>query len=70
MPSNANNIVNPYGAGNVRLDSTPYTNFFLRQEAQKRAKDEALDRYFMDMEKSVTPAGMRTVDIDQKSGIR
>lgn len=65
MPNNrnANGIVNPYGAGDVRLDSTPYTRFYLQQEAHKKAKDEALDKYFGDMEKNLTPTGMRTVDV-------
>jgi len=65
MPNNrnANSIVNPYGAGDVRLDSSPYARYFIMQENQKRAKDEALDKYFLDMQKNVTPAGMRTIDI-------
>jgi len=65
MPNNrnANSIVNPYGAGDVRLDASPYARYFIMQENQKRAKDEALDKYFLDMQKNVTPAGMRTIDI-------
>ncbi len=59
----ANGIVNPYGAGDVRLDSTPYVNYVLKQQAHEQARDEALDKWYTDMEKNVTPTGMRTIDI-------
>ncbi len=61
----ANGIVNPYGEGDVRLDSTPYVNYYMRQEAEKKAKDAALDRYFLDMQRSITPAGMRTQEVNK-----
>jgi hypothetical protein len=54
---------NPYAVGAVVFDSTPYTNYFLRQEAEAKAKDEALGKYFQDLDKSLTPTGMRTQDI-------
>ncbi len=63
MVQQANGIINPYGAGNAKLDSSGYTNYYLRQQAHKQATAEALDRYLMDLDKNVTPTGMRTQDI-------
>ena len=53
---------NPYGGGAVVFDSTPYVDFYVKQQLQEKAKDEALDKYFMDWDKSINPAGMRNVD--------
>lgn len=53
---------NPYGGGAVIFDSTPYVDFYVKQQMQEKAKDEALDKYFMDWDKSINPAGMRNVD--------
>src|SRR5574343_91751 len=53
---------NPYGGGAVVFDSTPYVDFYVKQQLQEKAKDEALDKYFMDWDRSINPAGMRNVD--------
>lgn len=53
---------NPYASGAVVFDSAPYVDFFVKQQMQEKAKDEALDKYFMDWDKSINPAGMRNVD--------
>lgn len=53
---------NPYGGGAVVFDSTPYVDFYVKQQVQEKAKDEALDKYFNDWDKSINPAGMRNVD--------
>lgn len=53
---------NPYASGAVVFDSTPYTEFYIKEQQKEQAKDEALDRYFQDWDKSINPAGMRNVD--------
>ena len=53
---------NPYASGAVIFDSTPYTEYYIREQQKEQAKDEALDKYFMDWDKSINPAGMRNVD--------
>jgi hypothetical protein len=53
---------NPYASGAVIFDSTPYTEFYIKEQQKEQAKDEALDKYFMDWDKSINPAGMRNVD--------
>jgi hypothetical protein len=64
----ANGLVNLpnniYDGGAVKVDSSPFTNFYLQSQAKKRAKDEALDNYFRDFNKNINPAGMRTQDIE------
>ena len=51
---------NPFAVGAVVLDSAPYTEYFLKQEAEKKAKEEAYDKYFQDLEGSLSPTGMDT----------
>jgi len=53
---------NPYG-GAVVFDSSPYTQYHLQRQAQERAKEEALDNYFRDIDSKINPAGMRTQEI-------
>ena len=53
---------NPYASGAVVFDSTPYTEFYIREQQKEQAKDEALDKYFQEWDKSINPAGMRNVD--------
>ncbi len=57
LPSN-----NPYGSG-VIFDSSPYTQYQLAQKAKEDAKDEALDKYFKNIDSKINPAGMRTQEI-------
>ena len=54
---------NPYGGGAVIFDSTPYVDFFVKQQIQEKAKDEALEKYLMDFDKTINPAGMRNNDV-------
>jgi hypothetical protein len=56
--------INPYQKG-VALDiSSKPINFAIQAEQRNESKREALDKYFMDYEKSLNPAGMRTQDQD------
>jgi len=49
---------NPYASGAVVFDSNPYTEYYLRQENETKAKQEALDKYFADLGNSISPTGM------------
>jgi hypothetical protein len=56
---------NPYNTKGLTLDiSSKPTNLAIQLEQKEQAKKEALDKYFMDYEKSLNPAGMRGVDQD------
>lgn len=56
--------INPYYKG-VSLDiSTKPVNLAIQIEQKNQAKADALDKYFMDYEKSINPAGMRSQDQD------
>lgn len=51
-------------SGNANVfNFTPIIQYHQRQEAIKRAKEEAIDNYYRDQTKNLTPAGMRAVDI-------
>lgn len=56
--------VNPYQKG-IALDiSSKPVNLAIQLEQKEAAKREALDKYFMDYEKSINPAGMRKQEGD------
>lgn len=56
--------INPYQKG-VALDfSSKPINLGIQLEQREAAKREAVDKYFKDYEKSLNPAGMRTIDQD------
>jgi len=55
-------LANPYSRGAVVFNSTPYTQFYMQQQQKEQAKDEALDKYFMNWDKSINPAGMRHIE--------
>jgi len=55
---------NLYSGGAVVLNSDPYTNFYIQTQQRKQAQNEALDKYFLDLGKNVTPAGMHTNDVE------
>lgn len=55
--------INPWSAGAVTLNMQPWEAFYERQSLKKQAKEDALDNYFRDLGKNVTPAGMRSQDI-------
>ena len=54
---------NPFLQGTV-LNTDRFTNYYLQQEAHKQAKEDALNKYNDDLVKNITPAGMRTQDIE------
>lgn len=54
--------INPYGKG-VALDiSSKPVAMAVQHEQKEQAKRDALEKYFMDYEKSINPAGMRDID--------
>jgi hypothetical protein len=53
---------NPYGKGVVFDISSKPTNLAIQLEQKEAAKRDALQKYLMDYEKSLNPAGMRSVD--------
>ena len=56
--------INPYQKG-IALDfSSKPTQLAIQLEQREQAKREALEKSFMDYEKSINPAGMRKVDSD------
>ena len=55
--------INPYYKG-VNLDVSKPVNLAIQLEQREQAKREALEKSFMDYEKSINPAGMRKVDSD------
>jgi hypothetical protein len=55
--------VNPYYKG-VEIDVSKPVNLAIQLEQKNQAKREAIDKYFMDYEKSLNPAGMRQQDQD------
>ena len=56
--------INPYQKG-VAIDiASKPINLAIQLEQKERAKQEALDKYLMDYEKSLNPAGMRKQDQD------
>lgn len=58
-----NYSINPWAVGAVTFDQRPAINFAQQQMARQQAKDSALDNYFKDLNKSITPAGMRAQDV-------
>lgn len=59
-------IVNPsslYGGNANVFNFTPIIQYHQRQEAIKRAKEDAADAYFRDLSKGLTPTGMAPNDI-------
>jgi hypothetical protein len=59
-----NQNINPYIVGNVVADNRPFLQFYQQQLAQRQAKESALDNYFRDLGKNITPAGMRNQDVE------
>lgn len=52
-----------YTEGATVFDSQPFVNFYTQMQLRKQAKEEALDNYFRDFGKNITPTGMRNQDI-------
>jgi len=55
---------NPYGGASVLDISSKPVNLAIQLEQKEAAKRDALQKYLMDYEKSLNPAGMRAVDQD------
>lgn len=55
---------NIYAGGAVSFNSTPYTQYYLQQKARNEAKKEAIDNYYAEMSKTLTPTGMEGNDVD------
>lgn len=53
-----------YSEGNVVFDSTPSVRLAEQIANRRLAKDEAMDKYFNDLNKSLNPAGMRNQDVE------
>jgi len=56
--------MNPYRKGVVVDISSKPTALYVDLQNKERARQDALDRYFMEYDKNINPAGMRNVDID------
>lgn len=54
---------NLYSGGAVTFNTSPFTNFVLQTRQRQQAQDDALYKYFGDLGKNVTPAGMHSNDI-------
>lgn len=59
-----NNNINPYQGGAVVIDNRPYLQFYQQQQVKRQAKEDALDNYFRELGKNITPAGMRNQDVE------
>ena len=57
--------INPYGKGVVLDISSKPVAFAMQQQQKEQAKRDALEKYFMDYEKSINPAGVRKVEGDE-----
>jgi hypothetical protein len=55
---------NPYRKGVVIDISSKPTALYVDLQNKERARQDALDKYFMEYDKNINPAGMRSVDID------
>lgn len=52
-----------YTGGAVSLNPAPYVNYYLQTRAHQRAQEDAMYKYFGDLQKNLTPAGMDSKDI-------
>lgn len=52
-----------YSGGDVQVSTQPIANMYSQFMQHQIARDEALDNYFRDQNKTVNPAGMRNQDI-------
>lgn len=57
-------LTSVYNGGAVGLNSQPYIQAHVQALARKQAQEDALGRYFGDLGKNLTPAGMHSNDID------
>lgn len=57
-------VGNPYTGGNVPLNLTPFTQFYVNILARQQAKEEAAAKEYQAQAKLLTPAGMRGQDVN------
>lgn len=53
-----------YSGGDVQVDSSPATNFYLQSRMKERAKADAFNSYINDLAKTLTPTGMAANDVN------
>lgn len=60
----ANNTgINPWAAGAVVFNNQPWMAFYERQALRQQAKQDAMENYFRDLNKNITPTGVRSQDV-------
>lgn len=52
-----------YTGGAVTLNPAPYVNYYLQTRAHQQAQEDAMYKYFGELQKGLTPAGMDSKDI-------
>lgn len=61
------NLINPpalFSGGDVSFDSTPYRVAYQKAQASKFAKNEAMDKYFNDLNRTINSAGLLQPEIE------
>lgn len=58
-----NNLAGVFNAGAVTFNSQPYVAAYQQAMQRKQAQDDTLMRYFGDLGKNLTPAGMHSNDV-------
>ena len=56
--------INPYGKGVVLDISSKPIQLAIQHQQKEQARNEALDQYFMNLDKDINSAGMRNNDIN------
>lgn len=59
----ANPFEGVYDNGAVVFNTTPFLQLSMQMQARKQAKQQALDEYYQDLSKNLTPAGMASNDV-------
>lgn len=54
---------NLYSGGAVSLDESPFVNYYLQTQQRQQAQDDAMYKYFGDLNKNLSPTGMHSNDI-------
>lgn len=62
--ANTNSLAGVYSGGAVALNSQPYVAAYANALQRKQAQDDTLMRYFGDLGKNLTPAGMHSNDVN------
>lgn len=52
-----------YNGGAVPINLSPFANYYVQRENKRQAKEQAFDSYMKDMDKDLSPTGMRGIDI-------